>query len=35
LTAHSSLATNLDVFGFSLTTEELGRIDQLTTTRRR
>jgi 2,5-diketo-D-gluconate reductase A len=29
------IATNFDVFGFSLTTEELGRIDGLSTTRRR
>jgi 2,5-diketo-D-gluconate reductase A len=29
------IATNFDVFGFSLTDEELGRIDRLSTTRRR
>jgi 2,5-diketo-D-gluconate reductase A len=29
------IATNFDVFGFSLTDEELGRIDGLSTTRRR
>jgi 2,5-diketo-D-gluconate reductase A len=29
------IAANFDVFGFSLTTEELGRIDGLSTTRRR
>jgi diketogulonate reductase-like aldo/keto reductase len=29
------IAANFDVFGFSLTDEELGRIDGLSTTRRR
>jgi 2,5-diketo-D-gluconate reductase A len=29
------IAANLDVFGFSLTDEELGRVDELSTTRRR
>jgi diketogulonate reductase-like aldo/keto reductase len=29
------IAANFDVFGFSLTNEELGRIDRLSTTRRR
>jgi diketogulonate reductase-like aldo/keto reductase len=29
------IAANFDVFGFSLTNEDLGRIDRLSTTRRR
>ena len=29
------IAANFDVFGFSLTNEELGRLDRLSTIRRR